>query len=419
MTASAKNKYFFFEKDLRSTPKKERKKKKMKKKTVLGGVFGLLLVFYWGWYVTQKRYETEEKLFDENESAKGLIAAQKWRKACMGTDVEHRQYKDTETIIECFREASYLFANMVRFNTKYGLPFLTFGEQECSGKADEKTWHVLVVCGQHGRELVTSEICLDLLYELMYSRGEGVVWHIIPVMNKVGRTQAENVQKNGCWRGNANGVDLNRNFPSWVSDEYRAKVRERIERNLQDTNPGPFPGSEIETQAIMQILTDDEIRVDMVVNVHSGTETVGIPYDCCAQDRHPLYHQMVSAAQAAKRPMYEDPGEADEEARQKIRRWLENLSVGQASHRTILYESIGSLVDYAVGVARVPVGYTIEVYGVEEPIAKLLAGDDATEGEICFAQFNPTSGESLDRVVRTWSRYLCDLGYVWEQIIKN
>lgn len=389
----------------------------MKRARFIFGAAGIVLLFWWGWYVSQPKYEEREQLFSESETLRAVQAAKEWRKACIGTRKDTQQYRETDTIIECFREASYLFGDKVRFDTSSGLPLLTFGENQCSGEAAESNWHVLVVCGQHARELVTSEVCLDLLYELLFAGGDGVVWHIVPVMNPDGRRKAEqNLSKNGCWRGNENGVDLNRNFPSWVGEEKQKKIRARVERGSVETNPGPYPGSEPETMAIMELLTREDLRVDMIVNVHSGTEAVGLPYDCCAQERHPLYHQMVAAAQAAKRPMYEDPGEVDPGDYERMRRWLEKLPVGQSSHSTILYESVGSLVDYAVGVARVPVGYTVEVYGVDEPVARMLAGEGARDGDVCFAQFNPSSGEGLDRVTRVWSRYLCDLGYAWQQL---
>lgn len=393
---------------------------KMKHQRVALGAAALLLLIWWAWYVAQPKYEEKERSIAENETLKANRAVKEWRRACVGTRPNARQYKETNTVVECFREASYLFGEKVRFDTSSGLPLLTFGEQECSGEAAESSWHVLVVCGQHARELVTSEVCLDLLYELLFAGEDGVVWHIMPVLNPEGRIKVEqNPSKNGCWRGNAGGVDLNRNFPSWVDKKRRERIRTQIERNLPETEPGQYPGSERETRAVMEVLTREGMRVDMIVNVHSGTAAVGLPYDCCAQERHPLYHQMVAAAQAAKRPMYEDPGEVDPEDRERLRSWLEKLPVGQSSHSTILYESVGSLVDYAVGVARVPVGYTVEVYGVDEPVARMIAGEEATEGDVCFAQFNPSSGEGLDRVLRVWSRYLCDLGYAWKQIARK
>ena len=387
------------------------------RKVILWTLGVLAALLWWMHHTSRMTYEEAEMLRESEELAHARKTLREWTEACYGAYAEGRRYRTTDTIIECFREASYLFGGRAAFSVSEGAAVLTVDDPECTGEAAEDKWHVLVVCGQHARELVTSELCLDLLYEVLFASEPGMAWHFLPVMNPAGRERVErDVAREGCWRGNAGGVDLNRNFPSWVDDEHKARVRAQWERHANETSPGAYPGSERETRAVMEVLTRDDLRVDMVLNVHSGTEAVAVPYDCCALERHPLYSQMVHAAQTAKRPLYEDPGELGREVHEKLQQWLEKLPVQQASHATILYESVGTLVDYAVGVARVPVGYTVEIFGVDEPAARVLAGPDATEGEVCFAQFNPAPGEALDRALRVWSRYLCDLAHAWKAL---
>lgn len=84
-------------------------------------------------------------------------------------------------------------------------------------------------------------------------------WRIIPVANPDG------VHKKT--RTNANGVDLNRNFPTvdWSSDavKYWEKYTQKNTRRF----PGYAAGGEIETQCIMKHL--EEYKPDFVVSIHT------------------------------------------------------------------------------------------------------------------------------------------------------
>lgn len=116
----------------------------------------------------------------------------------------------------------------------------------------------------HGDEVVGVENCLKFIdwitdnYDsvspdpwLKNIVDEVEIW-IMPMMNPDGNTAGS--------RYNANGEDLNRNFPDWVDD------------------PNNTPeGREPETQAMMRF--SDSMSFDLSANFHGGEVVVNYPYD--------------------------------------------------------------------------------------------------------------------------------------------
>jgi hypothetical protein len=82
----------------------------------------------------------------------------------------------------------------------------------------------------------------------------------MPLLNPDGLLQQK------AQRQNANGVDLNRNFPTpnWNvnANNYWAKTGNNIRRY-----PGPNAGSEVESQLLMDII--DQFKPDVIVSVHA------------------------------------------------------------------------------------------------------------------------------------------------------
>lgn len=74
-------------------------------------------------------------------------------------------------------------------------------------------------------------------------------------------------------RGNARGIDLNRNFPTsnWSADEVFYKSRANDARDIA-LSPGPEPASEPETRALLSLI--DKLNPRAVVSLHSALACV-------------------------------------------------------------------------------------------------------------------------------------------------
>jgi len=146
----------------------------------------------------------------------------------------------------------------------------------------------------HGDEPVGTENCLkfiDLLtdnYELASPDrdlerlvDEVEIW-ILPMMNPDGN--------NAGSRYNAHGVDLNRDFPDWITDPH----------NTPD-------GREPETQAVM--IFSDSMAFDLSANFHTGALVVNYPWDRWAtlSPDDALFINMSEAYSIHITPMWNSP----------------------------------------------------------------------------------------------------------------
>jgi protein MpaA len=118
-------------------------------------------------------------------------------------------------------------------------------------------WRVLVVGGVHGDECggIVARAFLAYLSRHPEAIPAGALLQLIPSANPDGEAQGV--------RGNANSVDLNRNFPSqnWLRELNPG------DRPTPGLTGGSSPGSEPETQALLSILDDGW---DLVVSLHSS-----------------------------------------------------------------------------------------------------------------------------------------------------
>jgi len=118
--------------------------------------------------------------------------------------------------------------------------------------------NILVFALVHGDELESGSIALRWMERLsnIDSRSR---WRVIPILNPDGL-------KNKT-RTNANGVDLNRNFPSKDWNGNALTHWKKRKRKDPRRYPGPQAASEVETKCAMDHLEDFD--PDFVISVHT------------------------------------------------------------------------------------------------------------------------------------------------------
>ncbi|HEY8099681.1 MAG TPA: M14 family murein peptide amidase A [Burkholderiaceae bacterium] len=130
-----------------------------------------------------------------------------------------------------------------------------------NGRANNKAVRVLLLGGIHGDELTASAIVFHWMQWMKTSPAQDFYWDIVPVVNPDGLLAAKPM------RVNANGVDLNRNFPTpnWRTDApvYWAKRTGKDPRRF----PGVTPLSEPETRWVNQEM--ERFQPQVIISVHA------------------------------------------------------------------------------------------------------------------------------------------------------
>mmetsp|Transcript_7099 Transcript_7099/g.14602 ORF Transcript_7099/g.14602 Transcript_7099/m.14602 type:complete len:487 (-) Transcript_7099:1309-2769(-) len=246
---------------------------------------------------------------------------------------------------------------------------------------------MLVVFGEHGRELISSEIALRLVEiacgEYKPSAGLSAKEQqnvnrmrvrtveelsrteitLVPVASRSSRLLAEN--GNWCERLNERKVDVNRNWDYHFGEfDGNTIVKEEI--------PGPFPFSEKETRSLREI--SRRTQPSIYVSFHSGDQAIVLPWD----------HEPTPRGGAeGERLRYV--------ADQVVTTHCPRCLVGN-SKKLFGYSAFGTAVDYMHGTQGVPFAFTVEVYG-----------DMKAPESDCFRVFNPTDRKSYESVVNTWA----------------
>jgi len=126
--------------------------------------------------------------------------------------------------------------------------------------APEPRIRVLVVGAMHGDELSSASVALHWI-QLAVQTPSNAHWRFIPALNPDG------LMARPAKRVNANGVDLNRNFPTpnWKRD---AKVYWE-DRTKKDPRrwPGPAPLSEPESKYLHEEM--ERFKPDLIVSIHA------------------------------------------------------------------------------------------------------------------------------------------------------
>lgn len=241
---------------------------------------------------------------------------------------------------------------------------------------DNLKFRILLSFGQHGRELITSEVALRLLrilceeYTLpkvdlvsLNNVLEKVIIKVVPMENINGRELVE--AGDLCERRNGRGVDLNRNW----SIDWGKKEKDF---DPYEENPGSAPFSEPETQIMRKV--SHSFGPHIWANIHSGMEAMFMPYDHKNTTPDGFSSHIMTS-------MLKDLSHLHCQDRCLI--GSGGGSVGYLAH--------GTSTDYMYDTVKVPMAFTFEIYG-----------DSEASSKDCFKMFNPIDLATFNRVVNDW-----------------
>lgn len=169
-----------------------------------------------------------------------------------------------------------------------------------------------------------------------------------------------------CERRNGRGVDLNRNW----SVDWGKKEKDY---DPYEENPGTAPFSEPETQIMRKLALTFEPHV--WVNVHSGMEALFMPYDHKNTTPDGIPSQIMKSLLKELNHLH-----------------LKDHCLIGSGGGSVGYLAHGTATDYMYDIGRVPMAFTLEIYG-----------DLKASSKDCFRMFNPIDLTSFNRVLNNWS----------------
>ncbi|KAJ8906356.1 hypothetical protein NDN08_002849 [Rhodosorus marinus] len=245
--------------------------------------------------------------------------------------------------------------------------------REMVSSAFQSKTRIVAVFGEHGRELITSEVALKVVQDICNGEGTDAETardelqrsevHLVPVLGASSRRLAEMGEY--CERLNSNGVDLNRNWGFLWGKTDTTTIAE-------EERPGTEPFSENESRAVKALV--ESVRPDAFVSVHSGDKAMLLPWD----------HR----PELPDRDEYEKMGKVAGIVAQEH---CESCQIGNV-YKLFGYNAFGTAGDWAFGSAKVPYTYTWEIYG-----------DFSSARDDCFRMFNPADQETYNEVLANWS----------------
>jgi len=145
------------------------------------------------------------------------------------------------------------------FRSAGGNPIYTVNYE--AQASDNPLGKVLVLGGVHGDEL-TSVSTVYLWMNTLFEFHSGLFdWRVVPIVNPDG------FFKETPERTNANGVDLNRNLPTYQWRQLAGRYWERYASSAHRKFPGYDPASEPETQWMVNEI--NAYQPDVIITVHA------------------------------------------------------------------------------------------------------------------------------------------------------
>ncbi len=129
----------------------------------------------------------------------------------------------------------------------------------------------LIIGGFHGDEPESVTLAQRLMRSLKVREASQKIVAVIPLLNPDGLIRGQ--------RGNANNVDINRNFPEAWADLQTIRQVKGLKSAPETYNPGPAPASEPETRFLIDMI--HQLKPRKIVTVHQPYRVVN--YDGPAQ----------------------------------------------------------------------------------------------------------------------------------------
>ena len=206
----------------------------------------------------------KEKKFVQIKNFSGLqkLSLDKKKRYCSHLEKVFRKYNWDR--VDCRKEDWFTYGNSIQGNP---LLFMLWGlDQE--DKAFEHRDVTLIMCGVHGDEITPVKFCYDILQHFkeeslkdMKSRLLNKTIVLVPLVNP------DAFFKKFPTRTNANGVDINRNFPTRDWNEKALKLWRYHYKKDKRRYPGPKANSEPETN--FQVAMIDIFTPHKIISVHA------------------------------------------------------------------------------------------------------------------------------------------------------
>jgi len=291
--------------------------------------------------------------------------------------------------------------------------------------------------GEHARELISPESGLHFIKTLCGEAGnkerakkilQDSEFQIVVNGNPASRKKVE--QGDFCLRVNPNGVDLNRNW----NEEWKPVAS----FDTADTNPGPSPFSEAETQVFKDLVT--AYKPTNFLTVHSGTKGMYMPW---AYDMHHLANRNQEKMMNILKKLDKDHCECP----------------FGAAGREVGYSCPGTCLDWVYDKLQTPYAFAFEIYTnpdmdefLKERWTEKMQDEKASFLQLsstlahkhfndvfqqcpsdfvqlkseskraqmtpddCFANFNPDTQERYDTTVENWSEAYLDMA---EMVVRD
>ncbi len=141
-----------------------------------------------------------------------------------------------------------------------GVPIL-YRDYHTRSEEQKAPYRVMLIGGTHGDELSSVSMVFQWMQRLEKERFQPFEWRVVPCLNPDGLLSRPST------RVNANGVDLNRNFPTKDWDERAISYWKTKTHSDRRRYPGAHASSEPETRGLMDLI--NSFHPDAIVSIHA------------------------------------------------------------------------------------------------------------------------------------------------------